>query len=342
MPQAPVYEKLFTRDMCLGTMQTWCRAESTDPRQWTDKTQPFLPYCVFEGKNGLVDVYYDARGIDWIKDEMGRLLRENAGFVQFVGETFSKKVDALEPYLSQSDGLEPTAFSDFSVKIRDAWAWFEGIWWLIELLEAQGRTNELGKLMAYRKRTEHAYPQGDIVIRRSIARNYPSIADFAEVVLLEEAISKNMASLAELEKRKQHWFFTNNTLFSGVDKTHIEKQFNIRLFTPAPAVGFPLQGQSAFPGVVRGRVRKILRLEECQDLQKGEILVAQMTFPTYLAAIDRCAAIVTDEGGTLSHAAIVARELGKPCVMGTRFATALLQNGDEIEVDATNGIVRKI
>ena len=67
-----------------------------------------------------------------------------------------------------------------------------------------------------------------------------------------------------------------------------------------------------------------------------------MTSPDYVPAMQRAAAIVTDEGGITSHAAIVARELGLPCIVGTVHATKSLKNGDRVEVDAFTGVVRKI
>ncbi len=77
-------------------------------------------------------------------------------------------------------------------------------------------------------------------------------------------------------------------------------------------------------------------------MKKGEVLVSIMTTPRLIAAARKAKAIVTDEGGITSHAAIVAREMKKPCVIGTRFATKIFKDGDMVEVDANNGIVRKI
>ena len=65
-----------------------------------------------------------------------------------------------------------------------------------------------------------------------------------------------------------------------------------------------------------------------------------MTFPNFIPAMEKAAAFVTDEGGILCHAAIVARELKKPCVVGTNISTQILKDGDMIEVDADNGVVR--
>jgi pyruvate,water dikinase len=79
---------------------------------------------------------------------------------------------------------------------------------------------------------------------------------------------------------------------------------------------------------------------EIANMPEGSILIAGQTRPELMAAIQKASAIVTDEGGLLSHAAIVARELKKPCVIGTKFATKVFKTGDLVEVDAEKGIVR--
>ncbi len=103
-----------------------------------------------------------------------------------------------------------------------------------------------------------------------------------------------------------------------------------------------LQGQSVCPGLVAGKTRIVQSLEDANALQRGEILVAPSTFPAYVPAMERSVAIVTDEGGLLCHAAIVAREIKVPCIVGTKIATKVFRNGDEVEVNATNGTIKKI
>lgn len=99
-------------------------------------------------------------------------------------------------------------------------------------------------------------------------------------------------------------------------------------------------GLSASPGVVRGRVLIAPFPRDASALTAGDVLVCPMTSPDYVSVMQRAGAIVTDEGGLLSHAAIVSRELGKPCVVGTKIATKVLKDGDEVEVDANKGIVK--
>ena len=81
---------------------------------------------------------------------------------------------------------------------------------------------------------------------------------------------------------------------------------------------------------------------QINKVKLGDILVAKMTRPDYVPAMRRAAAIVTNEGGMTCHAAIVSRELGIPCIVGTKIATKVLKDGDLVEVDAEKGIVKKI
>jgi phosphohistidine swiveling domain-containing protein len=100
-----------------------------------------------------------------------------------------------------------------------------------------------------------------------------------------------------------------------------------------------LRGMTAYPGVIRARCR-IVHDYHKDLLQKGEILVTKMTDPYFVPIMKKASAIVTDGGGMLSHAAIVSRELRKPCIVGTKFATQILKNGDLVEVDANKGVVK--
>ncbi len=103
-----------------------------------------------------------------------------------------------------------------------------------------------------------------------------------------------------------------------------------------------LKGQPASAGKARGRVRLVFSVHDVSRVQKGDILVAPATNPTFVPAMERAKAIITDEGGLLSHAAIVSRELRVPCIVGTRIGTRILKDGDLVEVDAEKGIVRRV
>lgn len=101
-----------------------------------------------------------------------------------------------------------------------------------------------------------------------------------------------------------------------------------------------LRGQVAFSGIARGTVRIVNSLEEVPKVKLGDILISRSTNPTLVPAMHLAAAIVTDAGGLTCHAAIIARELKKPCIVGTTHATSSLSDGDMVEVDATKGVVK--
>lgn len=103
-----------------------------------------------------------------------------------------------------------------------------------------------------------------------------------------------------------------------------------------------LRGTSASPGIIHGKVRIVRTAADHGKVERGDVLVSSMTTPNFLPAMERAGAFVTDEGGITCHAAIVAREMGKPCVIGTKIATQVFKDGDLVEVDATNGVVRKV
>lgn len=101
-----------------------------------------------------------------------------------------------------------------------------------------------------------------------------------------------------------------------------------------------LKGATASKGFARGIVKVCKLSTEISKITEGDILVTAMTTPDFVPAMKKTAGIITDEGGITCHAAIVSRELGKPCIIGTKIATKVLKDGDIVEVDADNGVVR--
>ena len=101
-------------------------------------------------------------------------------------------------------------------------------------------------------------------------------------------------------------------------------------------------GLAAHSGKVQARVSRILAPRHIGNMRKGDVLVTAMTSVDFVPAMRMASAIVTDLGGITSHAAIVSRELGIPCIVGTKNATAVLRDGDLVEVDADNGNVKLI
>jgi pyruvate,water dikinase len=101
-----------------------------------------------------------------------------------------------------------------------------------------------------------------------------------------------------------------------------------------------LTGVAASPGTAQGKAKVVRSLVEASKLQQGDIMVCEMTVPTWVPLFATVRAVVADSGGILSHCAIVAREFGLPAVVGTRVGTTALKDGMTITVDGTRGMVR--
>lgn len=82
--------------------------------------------------------------------------------------------------------------------------------------------------------------------------------------------------------------------------------------------------------------------KDFSKIKKGDILVSSDTTPDFVPIFHKVSAIITDEGGVICHAAIVAREMKIPCVVGTKSATQVFKDNDVVELDAENGIIKKI
>ncbi|MDQ5883371.1 MAG: Phosphoenolpyruvate synthase [Patescibacteria group bacterium] len=101
-----------------------------------------------------------------------------------------------------------------------------------------------------------------------------------------------------------------------------------------------IKGSTAYKGFARGVVKIINKPQDMEKMNHGDILVSLATTPDIVTAMKKAQAIVTDKGGLTCHAAIVARELKIPCVVGTEISTQILKDGDEVEVDASGGIIK--
>lgn len=159
-----------------------------------------------------------------------------------------------------------------------------------------------------------------------------------------ESILKGTFNKEKISRRMKNclivWEGDKDTyeIYTGKEAIQKEKQ----LFSSKEGIHevTEIEGMIANTGRVRGYVRVTMSAKESKNIKNGEILVTSMTSPDFIAGIKNAAAIVTNEGGVTCHAAIISREFGIPCVIGTKIATQILKTGDYIEVDGIHGAVR--
>ena len=174
---------------------------------------------------------------------------------------------------------------------------------------------------------------------------YKELSRTTKEELIDLLSGKKTIEKEELTRRTEAELYLH---YEGKDyiwwgKEAIEKKNEI-LGAKDYATMTELKGEIGNPGKVRGKAFVFYWSDDVSkkvhEMPKGAILVAPQTHPTYMPAIRLAAALACDEGGVTGHAAIVSRELNKPCVIGLHIGTKVIKMGDEIEVDANTGVVR--
>ncbi len=166
------------------------------------------------------------------------------------------------------------------------------------------------------------------------------------LITYKELLKKDTKSV---KKRLEEVKIGKNFIYQNIDGeeeivwTNNPEQIIREIESEPQSIKTELKGNIAYKGKVTGKARVVF-VEEAKGIKfdKGDILVAISTNPGLAPFFKKAAAIVTDEGGIMSHAAIVSRELAIPAIIGTNFATSLIKTGDLVEVDAEKGIVRII
>ena len=154
-------------------------------------------------------------------------------------------------------------------------------------------------------------------------------------------IKSSLSAKLRKEIRKRRKFYVKMVsgsklmIFAGK-----EWKKKISFIKQAPGQTGEIKGKPAFFGKVRGKVAIVTSEKDIVKVKKGDILVAVMTFPHFILAMEKASAFITDEGGITCYAAIVSREMKKPCITATKIATKVLRDGDLVEVDADKGVVK--
>lgn len=164
---------------------------------------------------------------------------------------------------------------------------------------------------------------------------YYTMDDFYNLLVLGQALDDE-----EISKRKEGIYISNVSMISTGMEAREEYYNSVKSVENNTNILKTRKGVCASSGKVVGKAKICLTFEECNKLEEGEILITYGTDFDFMNAIIKSKAIVTEEGGILSHASVISRELKKTCIIAFKGITKVLKDGDLIEVDATKGIVR--
>lgn len=216
---------------------------------------------------------------------------------------------------------------------------------LLNLIEL---TQKILFLRTHRTEALRQFYFGVTPLLKTVAKRF-KLKDWLEITFLTpseliKSLKENKVIAENIKERQKQWM-----MIKAPNKIDIEvrekkiTEYRKKLFKIADVK--IIKGMIASKGEVEGFVRIIKSIKDIDKVKKKEVLVTTMTTPDMVIAMNKASAILTDEGGMTCHAAIVSREIGIPCIVGTKIATSSLKDGDLIKVDAVNGkveILRRI
>lgn len=309
----------------------------------------FVQRVVFVFHHGKVSCWLAEKEIDRVSHRLARYVGVDVRKITRISNGLRRNTDAALRFMRRTNParLNISGYYAYLRAIRDYYQWHIQVKYVIDGLSEPLVKRFMPVLQAARVYAEPVFDATLAFERKAVeaiakkTRIHASLLLFLTRDEFAHYLKTGKVPLRmELEKRRTlgALVFEHGAMkiFTGRQARLVESAL-----TALPADG-ALKGMSAFRGKVRGIVRIIFDPRKVARFDLGDILVAPMTRPDYLPLMKRAAAIVTDTGGMLAHAAIVAREMKKPCVIGTKIATKVFKDGDLVEVDAEKGIVRKI
>ena len=248
----------------------------------------------------------------------------------------------LKPYYDQKKRI--TALSD----LREFYDKYRRYFLLQGVIQVLPRSNETPddikeEALKIREIIQEYNEHAEIVFEDAIKSLYPEIKDDWKFVLPQEVWDRQVMTKKvkeEIEKRKKGYVLHKEKFYAGPSTEKFMGELGVELEDLTGQEIKEFRGVIAQKGKVQGTVKIIDSFEGINKVKEGDILVTTMTMPRYLPAMKKASAFVTDEGGVTCHAAIIAREFNKPCIIGTRIATRVLKDMDLVEVDAIEGVVR--
>ena len=338
-----VYEKIFTREFSVPWLQIWYQGEAKMPKPWNGKTNPSYPYIVFLRHDDTVTSFYDREGLDWSRDSVLSEIRNDSKFVLAIAGKVKPILDKVSFYTKSKSTPKLDTLVSFLDFFQKSYPWLLALW---EVGESDPRKIEgldVDMLLSIKESAVTLTDDIDNYILESLNRIYKETVGLNQVVTIDEIKSGKIPSMSVLKERDRGFLYTDGTFYIPINIKWFEQKFGLKLDLVDPKKKVDkFKGRSASPGQAKGKVRLIMSVKHMDNFEEGEILVSPMTMPDFVPAMAKSAAIVTDEGGITCHAAIIARELGKPCIVGTKIASEVLKNGDVVAVDADVGVVKII
>ncbi len=305
---------------------------------------------------------FTKKSTDVLKNDLERLSnKRQLVFIKKICNDYYRRAQPLEKLISKLETTDVTILSNKQLsqqieKLAKLWSDVTMQIWYAVLLDIwypnSSEKNDLKIILASaRDHCGHLHERSDKIERNmytvAAVRLTMSVRDVyfmihPEIIAALEGHKKIQKKI--IEERQKLWVESNHSgkvrIYEGKKATQVMKQYETVSLSEKKTE--QLTGTPACRGNIQGKVRIITLDSEFASFKEGEILVTIQTMVHYLPLMKKAKAILTEFGGLTSHAAIVSRELNVPCIVGIAGLINNLQTGDIIEVNATEGRVKKI
>lgn len=334
-----VLKKSFVREFPLVQVQIWGRRYD---KIFLGEPVPDIPIYIFILKNGLTNAYRNVSGhAKAINKIIKEKLIQNPQFLDHLLEERSE-IFKQSAILNKKKSISLSEFKIFLDNVFSLWE-VHYIAQFLPLDKIEFDEEIRRKAINWRSTIDLDIQTYWNAIKPRLIELFPKLEKLAYYISWGEIKSSQIPDQKELAKRaKDEIYLYGGKIITENELEKIKRKYSLSLEDDDIKMSDlkELNGEIACAGRATGHVKIILKEDEVPLVGENDILVSYMTMPTFLPAMKRAAAFITDEGGITCHAAIVARELKKPCIIGTKIATKVLKDGDLVEVNANKGIIK--
>ncbi len=309
--------------------------------------RPFVRKAIFIVRQGKSGGYLNTQEKDDFGKRIAALYSQDPQKISSLCTRAKKEVDSILAFIQRYEQKEITreVYSKFWTHVDMYYVPHITIKYLVDYLQPSLLQKYLPKLQEVRVYAEPVFKRTEEFMRAmaaKIAKKTKYSPEHLLCLLPEELDSYFKSQRLPLKGVLKERYLSATLVFKeGMNQVVVGKEVElIEKSLTKPTEKNVLQGTTAYPGKVTGTVRVVHDPKRVKHFSAGDILVTGMTRPEYFPLIQKAAAVVTDAGGILSHAAITARELKKPTIIGTQAATKILKEEDRVEVDAEKGMVK--
>ncbi|MEK6890310.1 MAG: PEP-utilizing enzyme [Nanoarchaeota archaeon] len=337
MSEKIIWQKNYERDASLVLEGIWGQGFEAFVYERLNVKMQNKPIVIFYVDEENLQIWENKEAFEEYREILLKENRKGTKFIDNIIKQYKEILEKIEKMWHEGATKDKNKIKEYIAMVRKCMNLFSV--WYYALTDERTPEEISSKLMELRNKDEF-FAKNDMFIKSCLvdlgvkkelanlvfSEEFPDVP--SEKILLERA--KGLVSIDgrknQIIKLEEFAKENKNYLFEDLD-------FDIKGISE-------IKGQIGNKGIVKGKVRIVKNYMQAEKVKTGEIIVSPMTTPDFLQAMKRSAAFVTNEGGIICHAAIVARELKKPCVIGTKIATRVLKDGMVVEVDADKGIVK--